>query len=223
MTKNFDILRKNILFKNFNKDEVSTILSLGNKFTKQYQKDEIILNEGYTTEYIYFILSGEVTIYQNDIDGNTFLKSKLVVGNSFAHIFAITKKVSNCIVTSESDTTILCINIDNIINSNNITAQRFKDNLLIFLSHITYETSSHLSTLSLKTLRKKIFSYLMKFNYQDHKHFEVPLNREQMSQYLGVNRTSLSKELIALKNEGILDYKRSRFIILDIEYFESHI
>lgn len=223
MIENFDILKKNLLFKNCNEDEINSILSLGNKFTKQYHKDEIILNEGYTTEYIYFILNGEVTIYQNDIDGNTFLKSKLLVGSSFAHIFAITKKVSNCVVTSESDTTLLCINIDNIINSNDITAQKFKDNLLLFLSHTTYKTSSHLSTLSLKTLRKKIFSYLMNFNYKDQKYFEVPLNREQMSQYLGVNRTSLSKELIALKNEGILDYKRNRFIILDIEYFESHI
>ncbi len=223
MNCNLKILKQSELFKNFSEEEIASLLLVGNSFTKTFKKNEIILNEGNATDYIYFIIDGEVTIYQNDIDGNTFLKDKMLIGASFGHIFALTKKKSNCLVISSTDTTILYIKLDEILASDTNEASIFKNNILIFLAKMTYKTSNHLSTLSLKTLRKKLFSYLMNFNYQSETFFKVPLNREEMAQYLGVNRSSLSKELIALKNENILDYKKNEFKIIDIDYFESHI
>lgn len=223
MNCNLKILKQSELFKNFSEEQIASLLLVGNSFTKTFKKSEIILNEGNSTDYIYFIIEGEVTIYQNDIDGNTFLKDKMLSGASFGHIFALTKKQSNCLVISSTNTIILYIKLDEVLVSDSNEASIFKNNILMFLAKMTYKTSNHLSTLSLKTLRKKLFSYLMNFNYQSGTFFKVPLNREEMAQYLGVNRSSLSKELIALKSENILDYKKNEFKIIDIDYFESHI
>ncbi|MFV0424313.1 MAG: Crp/Fnr family transcriptional regulator [Bacilli bacterium] len=216
-----NIFKKSLIFKNLSEEEISSLLSLGNSFEKKFKKQEIIINEGDKTNYFHVLLDGEATIYQSDIDGNVFLKSKLLEGSFFAYIFAITKKESNCTVTAVVDSRVLYFDVDKILKNENNTVRKFKDNLIFALANTTYNTTEHLSTLALKTLRKKLFSYLKNYNYQNKTFFEVKLNRQQMSEYLGVNRTSLSKELIELKNQKIIDYKKNKFIILNIDYFES--
>ncbi|MFV0499874.1 MAG: Crp/Fnr family transcriptional regulator [Bacilli bacterium] len=220
---NYYILKENTLFKNMSEDDVNSLFLIGNSYIKKYEKNEIILREGDSNTNIYFILEGMLSIYQSDIDGNPFLKSKQSPPDAFAYIFALTKHASNCTVFANSSATILVVNLDTIMHSNSSTVIKFKNNLIISLANATYNTSSHLSILSLKSLRYKIFNYLAKFNYISSTYFTIPLNREEMAQYLGVNRTSLSKELIALKAEKILDYHKNKFIILNIDYFEDSI
>lgn len=220
MKKYNEILKNCLLFENISEEVLTSLINSANYYVKQYKKNEIILHEGSYTKNIGIIINGEIVIFHDDMDGNTFLKSKLIQSNSFAHVFAITSKPSTCNVISQTDTTILFLDINKLLQTNN---EDIKNNIISFLAKTAYATSEHLSTLSLKTLRKKILTYINNYNNEDGKWFEVPLDRQQMADYLGINRTSLSKELATLKNESVIDYKKNKFIILNTKYVESQI
>lgn len=208
------------IFENISEEDISSLLYSAQYYVKNYKKGEVIIHEDDYTRYIGVILDGEVAIYQDDMDGNSFLRSKLSMGESFGYILSITSKKANNNVVSQSSSTILFLNIYKLLDAG---SDNVKVNLIHIIADIAHTKSVHISLLSLKTLRKKILYYLVCISDKENTWFKVSLNRQQMSSYLGINRSSLSKELTLLKKEGIIDYKKNSFIILDFKYIENNI
>ena len=78
--------------------------------------------------------------------------------------------------------------------------------------------NNRLELISKKTTRAKLTSYLLHTMGAELKsNVSIPYNRNQLAEYLGVNRSAMSKELCAMRAEGILDFRKNNFEILNLK------
>ncbi len=221
MNEYLEALSKCKLFENFKEDEISLFLNDVRNYIKHFNKGEIIINENDKITFCNIVLKGTALIYLSDSQGNYFLKQQLFTSDDFSHTFALNNSKAKCSVSSLTKSTILYLDINSILSSENPLIARFKNNLIQVLSKKLFETNERLSLLTTKTIREKIIKYLKRFEYQNNKTFTIPFNREQMAEYFAIPRSSLSRELTKLKNEKIIKYNKNKFKVTNIKYFNE--
>ena len=72
---------------------------------------------------------------------------------------------------------------------------------------------NHMEILGLKTIRTKFLRYIESFGARQGREFTIPLNREELANYLCVERSALSHELMKMKREGLIGYRKNVFLI----------
>lgn len=131
------------------------------------------------------------------------------------HVF-LGKELEVSVIAKES-TTILFFNIDKIINTCNKACkhhQKIIQNLLLVSSKNNIILTRKISHLSKRTTRDKILSYLSsQFQLQNTEEILIPFNRQQLADYLAVDRSALSNELSKMQKDGIISYTKNTFIL----------
>ena len=215
-------LKDCIIFKNFNEESISSVLTKIDYKINTYSKDQYIAIEGDDCLGIGIVLDGNIEIKKVFASGKTVTLAKLSKGNIFGEviIFSHINKYPSTIVASLK-TSILFISKPNIITlctSNSLLLNNF----MSLLSNKILMLNKKLTNLSYDTLRQKIASFLLD-NYRINKNFTFTIasSRKEMAEELGVLRPSLSRELINMKNDNIIDFHKNSFKILDIGKLES--
>lgn len=210
--------RNIMFFKGMTDTEISECLMELKYQNKKYKKDEIIMSAGNTTESMGVVLAGSVTIESNDSWGNCTILSHVGTNGFFAETYAmLEEEVMLVDVRANEDCEILFLNLNVIRNNTNyqkLWQYKLVANLLnisihknIMLSRRSFHTSPH-------TIRGKIYSYLNSIELQKHSsEFDIPFDRQQLADYLNVERTALSKELGKMKKEKLIDFKKNHFVI----------
>lgn len=218
MKKNKDILIDSILFKNINEEQINEILKLGTFNIKEYQKDEYIYYKEDTVKKFGILLSGKASIIKEDYWGNKNIVTNINKGDLFAEIFSILDdEPLNVSVVSTENSSILFININNILNSkqNTEAINIFTKNILKIISKKTLMLNKKIEYLSKRNLRDKILSFLSdQAQLNGVKSFHIPLDRQQMADFLAVDRSALSRELSNLKKEGLIKYNKNHFTLI---------
>lgn len=116
-------------------------------------------------------------------------------------------------VVASEDCDILFIKINEIQqHKDNIYYDKLIKNLLILLANDNYSLSQKLIQSSFKKIRQKISVYLSSIALKEETNeFYIPYNRQELADYLNVDRSALSKELMEMKKEGLLDYNKNHF------------
>ena len=116
---------------------------------------------------------------------------------------------------------ILFINLKNILkpeNSHNLWYPKFMNNLLMLSAQKNLALSRRIFFTSSKAVRTRVLAYLSEQSVRAQStDFEIPLNRQQMADYLNLDRSGLSKELSKMKSDGIIEYRKNHFILLNME------
>lgn len=215
----YQILEKVSLFQGIQKSEISDVLNCMDSNTKKYSKNQIIVREGMKMNNLGIILDGSVQVIREDIMGNRMIVASLFSGEIFGETFACAGvDASPVSVIADEDSTILWIALTRIVTPCT-TACDFHSQLIMNLLQILAKKNLYLNNkmelLSKRSIREKILSYLAE---QANKHktavFEIPLNRNEMADYLCIDRSAMSRELSKLKEEGILDYHKNSFRFL---------
>jgi CRP-like cAMP-binding protein len=222
MNNILSILKDCIIFKNFDEHSINTVLNEIEYNINSYSKDQYIAIEGDDCLSIGIILEGNIEIKKVFASGKNVTLTKLSKGNIFGEviIFSHITKYPSTIVSS-SKSVILFISKQSIIKlctSNTLLLNSFMG----LLSNKILMLNKKLTNLSYDTLRQKIASFLLD-NYHLNKKltFTISSSRKEMAEELGVLRPSLSRELINMKNDNIIDFHKNSFKILDIEKLES--
>lgn len=72
-----------------------------------------------------------------------------------------------------------------------------------------------LDHMSKRSTREKLISYLSEeAGKQNRGTFEIPFNRQQLADYLSVDRSAMSNELCKMRDEGLLIFQKNRFTLL---------
>ncbi|MDF2589079.1 MAG: cyclic nucleotide-binding protein [Anaerocolumna sp.] len=215
----YQILEKVSLFQGIQKSEISDVLNCMDSNTKKYSKNQIIVRGGMKMNNLGIILDGSVQVIREDIMGNRMIVASLFSGEIFGETFACAGvDASPVSVIADEDSTILWIALTRIVTPCT-TACDFHSQLIMNLLQILAKKNLYLNNkmelLSKRSIREKILSYLAE---QANKHktavFEIPLNRNEMADYLCIDRSAMSRELSKLKEEGILDYHKNSFRFL---------
>ena len=116
---------------------------------------------------------------------------------------------------------ILFINLKNALkpeNSNQPWYPKFMNSLLMLSAQKNLALSRRIFCTSSKAVRTRVLAYLSEESVKaDSTDFEIPFDRQQMADYLNLDRSALSKELSKMKSDGILDYRKNHFVLLDTE------
>lgn len=186
---------------------------------ERYRKDELILRAGTLTQSLGIVLAGSVTIESNDAWGIRTILGFAGKGEAFAETYALLPKEPLLVdVRSHESCCILFIRISLLAHcaeAQKLWATQLSHNLLMNAAKKNLMLSHRSFLIASKSVREKVMAYL---NAESIKHkanmFEIPFNRQQLADYLNVERTALSKELSRMQADGYISYRKNRFTIL---------
>lgn len=218
MVKYSDVLTASGLFAGIDANEIQIMLGCLSPQVKTYKKDSFILTAGETTDSLALLLDGSVYILQEDFWGNRNILSVISPAGAFAESFAATGRPLSVSALAATDAIVMFLNLRRVLTTCSSACthhRRIIENLLAKLAEKNHQLNEKLSHMSKRSTREKLLSYLSAEAARRNSNiFEIPFNRQQLADYLSVERSALSAELSKLKAEGLLDYHRSSFKIL---------
>lgn len=216
MKKYLKILKKSQLFSGVAEDEIETMLDCLSAELRTYQKGSYVLHQGEYLHHITVLVAGSLLIQKDDFWGNRSIVNKINVGEMFgeAYVAPGSEALLNDVIATE-DSTIIFFDVHKILTTCS-SACRFHamviQNLFYAISVKNRSLVQKLGHMSKRTTREKLLSYLSEqAKKQGTSSFEVPFNRQQLADFLSVDRSAMSNELCKLRDEGLLTFERNRF------------
>ncbi len=211
-------LSKTPLFFGISPDEIQEMLGcLGGKCQK-YQKGELIYRAGDTTTTMGILLSGSVTIEKDDFWGNRSILGHVAPGQIFAETYASIPGqplMVSAVATRPSE--VLLLDVARILHTCPTVCSHHSKlihNLLAVTAQKNLNLSRRIFHTSPKSIRSRLISYLSEqANLQNNHKFTIPFNRQQLADYLNVDRSALSNELSKMQKDGLLTVSKNTFII----------
>lgn len=185
---------------------------------KSYEKGEYIYRVGDRIDNIGIVASGSVRIENVDIVGNKSVLAVAQSGEIFAEAYACAENqpiLVDVVAAERCEILFLCVErlFDDKINCT--CKDKIIKNLVVIGSSKNIKLSRKIFHTSSKTVRGRVMSYLsQQAAVQGSKSVTVPFNRQQMADYLSLDRSALSKELGKMKRDGIIDYYKNSFKLL---------
>ena len=184
-----------------------------------FDKKYTVMSEGSPARYIGIVLSGEVQISQTDYYGNRSLLGTMGVSEVFAEAFACSEAKSIPVTVSACEPSeIMLINCSHILHTchNNCGFhQQLIFNLMKDLANKTIIFHKKLEITSRRTTREKLMTYLAMYAKEEGSNsFNIPYDRQELADYLEVERSGLSAEISKLRAEGVIECEKNRFKLL---------
>lgn len=219
MMEYFNILTKNELFKGIKKEELVQVFTCLGARVKSFPKGAYLVRAGESLQDIGVLLSGRAQITRVDLVGNRMIVAGLYPSDLFGESFACleTRELPVSVEAGE-DCQVLWLNMKRVITVCSSTCQfhsRLIENMLRVLAGKNVALNEKVRLLSLKTTREKLLQYLFGCGErQGATGFEIPYNRSELADFLGVDRSAMSRELSRMQEEGLLKFSRNRFQLL---------
>ena len=184
-----------------------------------YKKGEYVLREGERIERLMMLVKGELHIQRDDYWGNRSIISMVGVGEMFGEAYAAPESGSlmNDVLAVE-DSAVIFLDIGKLLtvcpNGCKFHAMAVK-NLFFAISEKNRKLVRKLGYMSRRTTREKLIAYLSEeAKRQNSGAFSIPFNRQQLADFLSVDRSAMSNELCKLRDEGLIEFEKNRFRLL---------
>lgn len=213
------LLQKTMLFHGMIETEITDALLVLEANEKCYEKGTTLLIAGTITERMGLVLQGSVTIESNDAWGNRTIISHVGNGQVFAETYALLENEPMLVdVTASEDCRVLFLRSGRIQSLNSSLepwALKYITNLLTISMHKNLILSGRSFHTAPKTIRGRVMAYLNSVSLQRQSwEFDIPFDRQQLADYLNVERSALSKEIGKMRREGLIDCRKNHFSIL---------
>lgn len=212
------------LFKGVSKEEINTHMSSIKYQTVVYKKNDVIAIEGDDASSLGIIISGSIEIQKLYASGKIITIDRLSKGNIFGEviIFSQMGRYPSTIVSSESSQ-ILFISKSEMLKLCSIDTQVL-NNFMALLSNKILMLNKKLRNLSFETIRQKVSSFIIdEYKRQKNNPIKFNISRKEMADYLGIQRPSLSRELIHMKEEDLIDFDKHYIKIVNLEALEDYL
>lgn len=218
MEKYLFLLRNSIIFTGMNDDEIISVLKCMESKTAVKSKDSYIMRAGESTDCMGVLLRGEAIIIQEDIWGHRNVISKLKPGEPFAEPFAASQgAVLNISVVATEECEILYLDINRImaVCPNGCAHHtHIIRNLVSVLAHKNLMLNDKITHMSKRTTRDKLLSYLSAESVRHSSlSFDIPYDRQQLADFLCVERAAMSAEISRLRKAGVLESDKNHFVL----------
>ncbi len=201
------------LFHGSGQKEISDLLKDLRHSVRAYKKGTIIFHSGSFVTDLGLVMEGSVQIETVDLFGARSILGICEQGDVFAESYACIPDQPLLVdVVAREDTTVLFINVPSLLSARG--GSSVVQNLLGIASRKNLRLSMRIFHSAPKKIRDRLYSYFSELvTTQGSTEIRIPLDRQQLADYLGVERTALSKELGKMKREGLLDYHKNMFRI----------
>lgn len=216
MKEYITILKRTILFSGVGEDDISAMLDcLGAKLLT-YKKGEYVLRQGENLNRIPVLVKGKLRIQNEDYWGNRSILSNIDTGEMFGEAYAAPESgpLLNDVIAAE-DSAVIFFDVKRVFTACS-SACRFHamvvQNLFFAISEKNRKLVQKLGHMSKRTTREKLISYLSEeAKKHNSSHFEIPFNRQQLADFLSVDRSAMSNELCKMRDEGLIGFHKNRF------------
>ena len=210
------VLKKTKLFSGVGDEEISTLLSCLGASLFTYKKGEFVLRQGEHLSNILVLVEGSLHIQRDDYWGNRSILGHIGIGEIFGEAYAAPDSgtLLNDVIAVE-DSAVYFFDVKRVISTCS-SACRFHtmvvQNLFFAISEKNRTLVQKLDYLSRRTTREKLISYLSEeAKKQNSPRITIPFNRQQLADYLSVDRSAMSSELGRMRDEGLLEFEKNRF------------
>lgn len=184
-----------------------------------YSKGEIIAFEGENLKHIGILLSGTVDMVKEDLWGNKTMLLRIRKNELFGETFACgedNQSMVTFLVSEEAE--ILFMPFSRVMHSCTMACgfhHRLIENMVKIIANKNRDLMRKVEVVSKRTIREKLLSYLsLEAQRQDSRYIELPMGRVELAEYLCVDRSALTRVLVKMKADGLIDYDRNCFRIL---------
>ncbi len=212
----YSFLAKTVLFQGTAPEDIRSMLACLDAEEKQFPKNAVIFHAGNTVRSLGLVLSGSVQIESDDLWGNKSVLDHIGPGSVFAETYACLPHEPLMVsVTAAEASTVLFLRADRLLTPCQNTCVhhgRLIRSLLTISAQKNLNLSRRIFHTSSKTIRGRLISYLsFQAAQQKSCRFTIPFNRQQLADYLHVDRSALSHELGKMQQEGLLETSRNSF------------
>jgi len=215
-------IKENQLFNGLNLEEINKVITCSNALIQKFEDNQMIFEKDDIIKNIGIVLEGEFNLVSQKFNGSRVIVTTLTFNDLFgeALIFS-TAKTSPYDLISSGESKALFIPKDFFIdmcpNSCNFH-KKLIDNMLSILSDKIIMLNNKMKILNAETIKSKLAVYFLSIYKKTNKlSFEMPMKRQELSEFLNVTRPSLSRELSNMQDDNIIEVYRSSVKILDLE------
>lgn len=220
MKKYFSALRNCALFHQIEDENLTAMLGCLGAVPYSFRKKEVILEEGKPARYLGIVLSGKVQIFRVDYFGNRSILATAGPGELFGESFACAgvEALPVAAVAAEDSEVLLvdCLRITHSCSNACHFHRQMIYNLMQVVARKNLQFHRKMEILAKRTTREKLLAYLMSLAKETgSSRITVPFDRQELADFLQVDRSGLSAEIGKLRREGILKSERSTFELLE--------
>lgn len=218
MKQYLKLLKRTKLFYGITETEIESMLECLSAEKHCYQKGEPVFRSGEHITAVAMLLEGCIHIQKEDYWGNLSILSEISEGEIFGEVYAClgnNEILNNAVAVKQS--TVLFLDVNRILTMCP-SACRFHSrlirNLLSVLAAKNKMLTQKLEHISKRTTREKLLSYLSEQSLRvGSPSFDIPFNRQQLADFLSVDRSAMSSELCKMRDEGILLFDKNHFVL----------
>ena len=216
MKKYISILKRTRLFAGVGDSEIELLLSCLSARLCTYKKGEYVLRQGEHLSDIIVLVDGNLHIQKDDYWGNRSILGQISVGEMFGEAYVTPESgaVLNDVVALE-DSVVVYFDVKKIITTCS-SACRFHatvvQNMFFAISEKNRKLVQKLGHMSKRSTREKLISYLSEeAKRKNSSSFTIPFNRQQLADFLSVDRSAMSNELCKMRDDGLLEFEKNHF------------
>ena len=196
------------LFRGIAAGELPALLDRSSAREVRFAKGELLLHRGETPRSLGLVLEGGVHIIREDFWGNRSIVGLAGPGEIFAESYALAGKPLAVSVLAATDGRALFLDAGHL-------SQRLSANLLALLAEKNLMLTEKMRHMARRTTREKLLSYLSAQALRaGTAEFDIPLDRQQLADFLAVDRSAMSAALGKLRDEGVLEFRKNHFRLL---------
>jgi len=215
-------LQKSELFKGIQSDNLKQMMGCLKPIITNYKKNDYIVTSGNVLDGVGIVLSGAAAVIKESKDGNRHIMKMLSIGDTFGEIVVFSKKNRwPATVIALEKCTVFFLPKNKIISECDNVCPWHRElvrNMLGIVSNMAIMLNKKVEYLTIKSMRAKISKLILELYEQSgSKTFMLPMNRNELADFLNVSRPSMSREMSRMKDEGIIDFHKETIKILDLE------
>lgn len=209
------------LFKNLTKEEIDFFIKENKCLRRSLKRGEEVFSQGEIPNYLFILEEGSVVVENISENGNRSIVNRFSKpGTVFGEVYLYLPERSydySCVC--DVDSTILAIPKTALVMSgDNFKNSKVINNMLLILSEKAFYLNQKLLIQSGKTLREKLSRFFLSNSKESS--LELEFNREELADFLGVTRPSISREIMNMKRDGLIDVVGNK-VILNKEMLEN--
>ena len=219
MEKYIPILKRTQLFSGVGEEEIRAMLNCLQAKLCAYKKGEYVLRQGEHLDKILVLMTGKLHIQRDDYWGNRSIINMVGVGEMFGEAYVAPESgvLMNDVLAVE-DSVVIFFDVKRIMTVCSL-ACRFHSmvvqNLFFAISEKNRKLVQKLTFMTKRTTREKLIAYLSEeAKRQNSSEFFIPFNRQQLADFLFVDRSAMSNELCKMRDEGLIAFEKSWFRLL---------
>ncbi|MCH5164053.1 MAG: Crp/Fnr family transcriptional regulator [Clostridiales bacterium] len=218
MEKYIHVLKKTQLFAGLDGDDIKEMLHCLQARLVAFKKGEYVYRQGEHVDTISLLVSGSLHIQKEDYWGNLSIVNRVGIGEMFGEAYVgYGGGLLNDVVAIE-DSVVLLFDVKKIFSAC-VSACKYHlivvQNMFFAIAEKNRRLVQKLGHMSNRTTRQKLMSYLSEQAAQHHSDsFTIPFNRQQLADFLAVDRSAMSSELCKMRNDGLIQFNKNSFTLL---------